>query len=443
MVGRLLGAAGSVLLIAVALVTPILATPAAASAVPITLVQQSSNASIGSTSIQLTLPSSIQAGDALVASYNNTHDGLTIVSISGGGLSWQLVNQENDTAWGTADSEIWYGRNSAGGPSTITVNLSGTTNSTFYALNVSEWSGLGGVDAAPAGSFDHSGTSTVAVAPATTPTTSGDLFIGVAGSTGPAEEVGAGPPGGGFTAFPIVPGIFHSAYGYLVAQDAATHQFTQPLTQAGAWSATAAAFSPSSTSAPPPPTTGVLLPSDGATVSGTTWLDAGASSPVGLASVTFEVSGGSISDKVVSSSVATLYGYIGAWDTTDVPNGTYTLYSVATDADGNVGTSLPFTFRVNNQPPATAVLVPSNGATLSGSTNLDASASNATSVEFLLFGGPYGYSAPVVCKATPTYYGWLCSWNTTTVPNGSYALGSEASGPSGSAFSKISITVKN
>jgi hypothetical protein len=265
----------------------------------------------------------------------------------------------------------------------------------------------------------------------------------VAGSTGPAEEVGAGPPGGGFTAFPIAAGIFHSAYGYIVAQDATTHQFTQPLTQAGAWSATAAAFSPSSTSAPPPPTTGVLLPSDGATVSGTTWLDAGASSPVGLASVNFEVSGGSISDKVVSSSVATLYGYIGAWDTTDVPNGTYTLYSVATDADGNVGTSLPFTFRVNNQPPATAVLVPSNGATLSGSTNLDASASNATSVEFLLFGGPYGYSAPVVCKATPTYYGWLCSWNTTTVPNGSYALGSEASGPSGSAFSKISITVKN
>ena len=96
------------------------------------------------------------------------------------------------------------------------------------------------------------------------------------------------------------------------------------------------------------------------------------------------------------------------------------------------------------QSPSTSVLVPSSGATLSGSTYLDASASNATSVEFLLFGGSYGYSAPVVCTATLTYYGWLCAWNTTTVPNGSYALVSYASEAGGSAFSShISITVDN
>ena len=94
--------------------------------------------------------------------------------------------------------------------------------------------------------------------------------------------------------------------------------------------------------------------------------------------------------------------------------------------------------------PTTALLVPSTGATLSGSTYLDAGATNATSVEFLLFGGSYGYNAPVVCTATLTYYGWLCSWNTTTVPNGSYALVSYASGAGASAFSSpISITVDN
>ena len=80
------------------------------------------------------------------------------------------------------------------------------------------------------------------------------------------------------------------------------------------------------------------------------------------------------------------------------------------------------------------MLIPSNGATLSGSTYLDASASNATSVEFRLFGGIYGYNAPVLCTATPTYYGWLCSWNTTTVPNGSYALLSLAFNSGGSAY---------
>ncbi len=100
---------------------------------------------------------------------------------------------------------------------------------------------------------------------------------------------------------------------------------------------------------------------------------------------------------------------------------------------------------VNNvPPPTTSVLVPSNGATLSGSTTLDASASNATSVEFRLFGGSYGYNAPVLCTATQTYYGWLCSWKSTTVANGSYVLLSEASNSGGSAYSSgVNITVNN
>src|ERR1035441_4008596 len=54
-----------------------------------------------------------------------------------------------------------------------------------------------------------------------------------------------------------------------------------------------------------------------------------------------------------------------------------------------------------NPPPTTSVVIPSNGATLSGSTLLDASASNATSVKFQLFGGIYGFFGPVLCTATP------------------------------------------
>ena len=55
-------------------------------------------------------------------------------------------------------------------------------------------------------------------------------------------------------------------------------------------------------------------------------------------------------------------------------------------------------------------------------------------------------ATPVTWSARPlpTYYGWLYSWNTTTVPNGSYVLLSEAFGPGGSAFSThVSITVTN
>ena len=50
----------------------------------------------------------------------------------------------------------------------------------------------------------------------------------------------------------------------------------------------------------------------------------------------------------------------------------------------------------------------------------------------------------MVCTATLTYYGWLCSWNTSFVPNGSYALLSYASEAGGSAFSSgVSVTVNN
>jgi hypothetical protein len=95
-------------------------------------------------------------------------------------------------------------------------------------------------------------------------------------------------------------------------------------------------------------------------------------------------------------------------------------------------------------PPTTSIIIPTNGASLKGTVYLDANALGATSVEFLLFGGIYGFAAPVICRATPTVYGWLCSWNTTTVPDGSYALVSEAFNSAGSSFSSgVTITVHN
>jgi uncharacterized protein YjbI with pentapeptide repeats len=191
--------------------------------------------------------------------------------------------------------------------------------------------------------------------------------------------------------------------------------------------------------------TRVLLPSDGASLAGSRqYLDAAAGDSPGVTKVVFEMSGGTLSNQVIATATPTIYGWLAQWNTTTVSNGTYTLQSVATDADNNTDTSTPITITVNNQPPVTAVLIPSNGATLSGTTSLDASASNATSVEFRLFGGIYGYAAPVICTATPTYYGWLCNWNTTTVPNGSYTLLSEPSNSVGTVFSSgVNVTVNN
>ena len=117
----------------------------------------------------------------------------------------------------------------------------------------------------------------------------------------------------------------------------------------------------------PPPTTSVTVPSNGATVAGGTWVGAVAQSPIELLSVRFEVSGGSVSDLAVATATDTDRGWIGAWDTTDVANGTYTLESVATDTDGTSVASAGVTVIVDNLALHTQVLVPSSGAILSGS----------------------------------------------------------------------------
>ena len=91
----------------------------------------------------------------------------------------------------------------------------------------------------------------------------------------------------------------------------------------------------------------------------------------------FELSGGTLSDQVIATATPTLFGWLAKWNTTGVPNGTYSLQSVATDATNNTDASEPITVTVNNQPPTTSVLIPSGGASVSGTTALlDTSASS-------------------------------------------------------------------
>ena len=191
------------------------------------------------------------------------------------------------------------------------------------------------------------------------------------------------------------------------------------------------------------PTTTVVAPSNGATLSNTYTLDAGASNAT---SVEFWLLYGSYGSTghLVGKATPTIYGWLFSWTTTTVPNGSYLLLSEAFGSGGSAFSS-PLVITVNNAPPpTTSVVLPSSGAKLKGSTTLDAAASNATSVQFELTGGKYGSSPHIIGSATPTIYGWLLTWSTPTVPNGSYVLMSEASGPGGSALSLgVTIKVKN
>ena len=90
---------------------------------------------------------------------------------------------------------------------------------------------------------------------------------------------------------------------------------------------------------------------------------------------------------------------------------------------------------------------PSNGATLSGTYVLAASASlgdsPVTRVEFRLSSG--GVNNQLIGFATKTLVGWLCAWNTSNVRNGRYTLRTIAYDVAGrSVQSKsVSLSVKN
>jgi hypothetical protein len=186
-----------------------------------------------------------------------------------------------------------------------------------------------------------------------------------------------------------------------------------------------------------PPTTSVVLPSPGATLSGSQYLDATASP--GTSQVKFRLSGNGLSNDVIAAGTATLYGWLAGFDTTTVPNGTYSLQSVATSG-GLTGTSPAVTVTVDNAAPTTSVVLPTSGVSVSGVQNLDATASTGvTKVTYELSGN--GLSDYPIANGTPTLVGWLAQWNTTGVSNGTYTLQSVASYAGGVCGTSPPVTV--
>ncbi len=205
------------------------------------------------------------------------------------------------------------------------------------------------------------------------------------------------------------------------------------------------------------PTTSVLVPSNGTTVSGTSVvLDASASS--GTIQVHFVLNGGTVDDATIGVvNTESIWGWAVAWNSTTVPNGTYSLQSIASALGDNNGASTTITITVNNPLPTTSVLVPSNGVTVSGtSVVLDASASPnpaVTTVSFYLSSSPsFTYPTLIGTVTSEGYYGWATTWNSAAVTEGDYTVGDGTyylesvaaySGGTSGTSSPITITVNN
>ncbi len=192
------------------------------------------------------------------------------------------------------------------------------------------------------------------------------------------------------------------------------------------------------------PATAVILPAANAAIHGPgAVLDASASDNVSVKSVQFVITGGTYSKSVIATGTATLYGYLTSWNTSSVPDGTYSLQSLATDEAGNTTYSASVSLTVDNTAPTTSVTAPVNGKSLTGTTTLKASATDNISVKSVVFeitGG--AYSQHVIGTATLARGVYKLSWSTTTAPNGTYTLQSVATDEAGNVTTSVGITIK-
>jgi hypothetical protein len=185
------------------------------------------------------------------------------------------------------------------------------------------------------------------------------------------------------------------------------------------------------------PTTSITSPTSGATVSGTTTISASASDNVGVSKVDFYV------DSVLKGTdTSSPYSY--SWATTAYSNGAHSLYTKATDAAGNVGTSATISVTVSNAAadttaPTTSITSPTSGATVSGTTTISASASDNVGVSKVDF------YVDSVLKGTDTSSPYSYSWATTAYSNGAHSLYTKATDAAGNVGTSatISVTVSN
>ncbi len=183
------------------------------------------------------------------------------------------------------------------------------------------------------------------------------------------------------------------------------------------------------------PVATITSPAPGTTVSGTRTVSTTASDDFGVTAVELHVDGALIATDTPSP-------YNISWSTYAVPNGPHTLQTRARDAAGNVGQSEPVTVTVSNYDgtaPATSITSPAAGATVTGTIEVTATASDFNGVSKVdLYVG-----STVVQTATTSPYTF--TWDTTTKANGSHTLRTRAYDPSGnSAYStSIPVTVSN
>ncbi|MEI8356338.1 MAG: Ig-like domain-containing protein, partial [Deltaproteobacteria bacterium] len=178
------------------------------------------------------------------------------------------------------------------------------------------------------------------------------------------------------------------------------------------------------------PTVTVTSPANNATVSGSVTIAANASDNVAVSRVEFFENG-----ILLAASNVAPYSY--SWNTAAAANGAHTLAARAYDAAGNVGQSSSVSVTLFNDTtlPTVSINSPLNGATVSGTTSVSATASDnvgVTKVEFYVNGA---------LQSSSTSAPYSFSWNTAAAANGAYTLSAKAYDAAGNSGNSASVTV--
>jgi hypothetical protein len=180
----------------------------------------------------------------------------------------------------------------------------------------------------------------------------------------------------------------------------------------------------------------ITQPTNGSTVSGTTWVVVWLDGTTGSSTVTATLDGRTAGTATDSSRPISF-----PIDTTVVADGTRTLTVSARDAAGHTGTG-SISVVTNNGisggggPLTAGFSSPANGATVSGTVTVGMTASGGTA--------PYTYTLRLDASQLTSGASNTFSWNTTTASQGGHTLGLTVRDNTGAtATASISVTVQN
>ena len=180
------------------------------------------------------------------------------------------------------------------------------------------------------------------------------------------------------------------------------------------------------------PTATMGFPTAGTAVSGTVDLTANASDAGGVIKVEWWLDGVRVATDRDGEP------WTMPWNSTTVADGGHKIFAKAQDAAGNYGSSVTVSFSVtqasDTTPPAVSITAPATGTSVSGATDLSASASDGVGVVAVRWQVD-GAEVAADTDGAP----WSTIWDTMTVADGSHTLVAVASDAAGNVGTSTSI----